>query len=90
MHKWSEEKLSKYHPWIKPFEDFLQMFCEHNNDVVTSSYDIPLIFKVQKDIQLLEQYGGSDRSAILYIDVVLDERDDYNNEHKKIQFKLID
>ena len=83
MHKWSEEKLSKYHPWIKPFGNFLRMFCEHNNDVVTSSYDIQLPFKVQKDIQLLKRYGGSDGSAILYIDVVSDERDDYNNEHKK-------
>ena len=57
------------------------MFREHNNDVVTSSYDIQLPFKVQKDIQLLERYGGSDGSAILYIDVVSDEQDDYNNEH---------
>ena len=49
------------------------MFCEHNNDVVTSSYDIQLPLKVQKDIQLLDRYGGSDGLAVLYIDVVSDE-----------------
>ena len=34
----------------------------------------------------MEQYGGLDGFVIIYIDVVLDERDTYKNEHKKKNF----
>ena len=90
MHKWSAEKLSKYHPLIKLFEAFFTNIPLKNNNLLTSSYDTPLPFKVQKDIQLMEQYGGSDGSAILYVDAVSDEQDTYHNKHKQEKFKLVD